>query len=66
MTKDEFKTRWESNDIGGGITFDDIAECAKTWGIYQTPRIHQIDMVRYRVLKAANTNDYKEFAPESA
>lgn len=66
MTRDEFKKRWESDDSGGGITFDDIANCAQKWGLYRTPRTAQIDMVRYRVLKEANTNDYQEFYPESA
>lgn len=28
MTKEEFKVRWESNENGGGITFNDIANCA--------------------------------------
>ena len=64
MTKQEFKQRWESNDNGGGITFDDIAECAKVWGISSTPRILQIDRVRYMVLKAEGTDDAEEFAPE--
>lgn len=62
MTKNEFKERWESNDNGGGITFEDIAECAVAWGVCSTPRIHRIDVVRYLVLKAANTNDCEEFA----
>lgn len=64
MTKQEFKHRWESNDNGGGITFDDIAECAKAWGIASTPRIMQIDCVRYMVLKAAGTDDAEEFATD--
>ena len=64
MTKQEFKQRWESNDDGGGITFDDIAECAKAWCIASTPRIMQIDRVRYMVLKAAGTDDAEEFAPK--
>lgn len=64
MTKAEFKQRWESNDVGGGITYEDIAECAKAWGLYSTPRIHYIGKVTYEVLKAADTNDYKDFKPE--
>lgn len=67
MTKDEFKQRWESDDNGGGgITFDDIANCAKSWGLFSTPRIHQIDRVLYAVLKAAGTNDAEEFNPENS
>lgn len=64
MTPKEFKKRWESNDNGGGITFDDIANCAKDWGIYSTPYIQNIDNVRYKVLVAANTNDAEEYKPE--
>ena len=64
MTKQEFKARWESNDEGGGINFDDIADCAKAWGLFNTPRIARIDRVRYQVLKAAGTEDAEEFAPE--
>ena len=64
MTKEEFKQRWESNADGGGITFDDIADCAKAWGLFITPRINPIDRVRYRVLVAAGTVDAEEFKPE--
>ena len=64
MTKDEFKTRWESNDLGGGITFDDIADCAERWRLFSSPRTARIDWVLYRVLVAAGTNDAEEFKPE--
>lgn len=62
MNKTEFKTRWESDDEGGGITFDDVANCAKSWGITSKPRMMPIAEIRYRVLKAANTKDAEEFA----
>lgn len=62
MTKDEFKKRWESDDAGGGITFNDIADCAVEWNISRTPRTMQIDSIRYRVLKAALVNDAEEFS----
>lgn len=65
MTKEEFKRRWESDERGGGITFEDIAKCAESWGLFLTPRTQQIDAVRYAVLKAAGTEDAEEFAPES-
>ena len=65
MKKHEFKKRWESGENGGGITYDDIAECAKLWGIASTPRTMQIDHVRYMVLRAAGTNDAEEFKPEN-
>lgn len=62
MTKEEFKEKWESDENGGGITFNQIADCAVKWGIAQKPRILPIDYVRYMVLKAADTNDYHEYA----
>jgi hypothetical protein len=52
MSKAEFKKRWEKPD-GGGITFDDIADSAKAWRLFSTPRIHEIDKVVEAVLKAA-------------
>lgn len=65
MTKDEFKQRWESDDNGGGITFDDIAKCAIAWGLSRTPKTSRIDIVRYRVLVAANVVDAEDYAPET-
>lgn len=56
MTKEEFKTRWESNDNGGGITFDDVADCAKDWGLYSNPRIHPMDEVLNTVLTEAGVD----------
>lgn len=32
MTREQFKTCWESSEDGGGITYDDIADCAIAWG----------------------------------
>ena len=52
-TKEEFKKLWDSNDQGGGITYDDIADCAKAWGLFSTPKIHQINKVRDKVVKEA-------------
>lgn len=58
-TKEQFKKLWDSNDEGGGITYDDIADCAKEWGLYSKPRIHSILEVHIAVLKAANCDyDY--------
>jgi hypothetical protein len=62
MTKNQFKKRWESNDAGGGITYDEIADCAVAWGIASKPRIMPIDKVRYAVLKAANVDDAEDYA----
>ena len=63
MTREEFKQRWESNADGGGITFDDLGDCAKAWGLFTTPRIHSVDLVRYRVLVAAGTVDAEDYNP---
>ena len=65
MTKQKFKDRWESDDDGGGINFDDIADCAKAWGLFSTPRTSRIDVVRYRVLKAAGTVDAEAYNPDT-
>ena len=65
MTKQEFKARWEGDDDGGGINFDDIAECAKAWGLFRTPRIARIDAVRYQVLKAADVEDAEAYNPDT-
>lgn len=61
MTKDEFKRRWESDDNGGGITFDEIAECAQAWGLCARPRTRRMPDVLYQVLKAAGTVDAEDY-----
>jgi hypothetical protein len=53
MTKEEFRARWNQDDQGGGITFDDIADCAKAWGICSKPKIRPIEEIRDKVLEAA-------------
>lgn len=65
MTKKQFKKRWESSLDGGGITFDDVAECAVEWGISTCPRVMSICDIRYKVLKTASVNDAEEFNPKS-
>lgn len=66
MTKKQFKKRWESNDDGGGISFDDIAACAVAWGLYARPKTCSIDAVRYAVLKAAGTKDCEDYKPDTS
>lgn len=61
MDKQQFKTRWESGDDGGGITFNDIADCAVAWGISRNPKTEPINRIRYLVLKAAGTEDAEDF-----
>ena len=63
MTKQEFKDRWESSDDCGGITFDDIAYCAKKWGIAATPRTRPMQQIMHLVLAAEGTNDAEEYKP---
>lgn len=63
MTKEEFKTRWESSDNGGGITYEQVAQCAVEWNLIALPKITSMDKVLYTVLKAANTNDFEEYNP---
>lgn len=57
MTKQEFKERWESSDDGGGITFNDVAEVAKEWNLYENPRIHKMDVVLSSVLRASGVSE---------
>jgi hypothetical protein len=64
MTKEEFKTRWESGEWIGGINYDDIADCAVAWGLFSRPNTSRVDVVRYQVLKAAGTVDAEEFKPD--
>lgn len=63
MTKQEFKKRWDSGPDGGGITFDDIADCAQAWGLYSQPRTAPLDKVMYDVLKAANVRNVEQHRP---
>jgi len=53
-SKKKFKELWDSDENGGGITLGDIADCAKDWKLFSTPRIHPIRKVEAAVLKAAN------------
>lgn len=57
MTKEQFKKRWESNDSGGGITFDDVADCAKDWGICENPMTGDMVSVLAKVLEACGIKD---------
>jgi hypothetical protein len=63
MTKAEFRQRWESGPDGGGITNDDCADCAKAWGLFDTPRIHELSKVVDAVVKAACVTEEKEYPP---
>ena len=65
MTKEEFKKLWEANDTGSGITFDDMATMAIAWGISSRPKTQSMDVIRYKVLKSANTIDAEDFNPNN-
>lgn len=52
-TKKQFQKLWDANDSGSGITYDDIAACAKEWGLYTNPKTADIEKVKEAVLKAA-------------
>lgn len=56
-TKKEFKKLWDDNS---DIFFDDIADCATFWGLYITPRIHDMDKVLEAVLAAADCKFLEE------
>lgn len=51
MTLEQFRERWESGD--DGITWDDIAACAKAWGLISNQKEMQFGDVKTMVLKAA-------------
>ena len=57
LTKEQFKELWESNDEGGGITFKDITDCAKAWGISDRPTIKSIDSILNQVLLVAGCDE---------
>ncbi len=65
MNKSQFKARWESDDEGGGICFNDIADCAKAWGVCSVPRVTPMAEVTYSVLKAANVVDAENYNPKN-
>lgn len=64
MTKEEFRARWDGDDNGGGISYNDIADCAVAWGLFSRPKTSHIFNVRYQVLKAAGTVDAEEYNPK--
>ena len=51
LTKEEFRKRWE--DGGRPVTYDDIADCAKAWGLYDNPRCFPMFEVENAVVRAA-------------
>jgi hypothetical protein len=64
MTKKEFNIRWEHDDLGDGITWQDIADCYVKWNLGSTPETKPMLLLRYLVLKAANTTDAEDYKPK--
>lgn len=60
-TKEEFKKLWEADEHGSGITFDDIADCAKAWGLFTMPKCIPTHLVTYNVLCTAGCSDAEEW-----
>lgn len=63
MTKEEFKTRWESSENGGGLTYNDAADCYIAWGLGSSPCSKPMDAVLYAVLQTASVVDADEWKP---
>jgi hypothetical protein len=57
VSKEEFKARWESGEDGGGITYDDLADCYARWGLGENPRTKSLSAIRRAVLKAAEVTE---------
>lgn len=53
-TKEKFIELWNKDKNGGGLTFDDVADCAKQWGLCSNPRIKVMDEILSLVLKECN------------
>ena len=63
MTPEQFRERWNSDEEGGGITYEDIAVCARSWGLFPKPKIEPIEKVKMAVLKAAGVQDEQPYTP---
>lgn len=57
MTKEEFAKRWDSDEEGGGITYEEIAECAISWGVSSRPRTTNMRKLAKRVVEASGAED---------
>ena len=59
MTKEEFATRWDLYHSGGGITFDEIADSAKTWEFFGQANNIEIGHVLKRVVQPSEPVMFK-------
>jgi len=58
MAPSEFKARWESDERGGGITFEDMARCYEAWGLGSRPCSQSLSAVANQVLQKAGVKEY--------
>lgn len=56
-TKEVFKKKWDGDENGGGITWEDIADCAEDWGLFSRPRCYDMWKVRKAVLSACGASE---------
>lgn len=57
MTPEQFKKRWDSDEEGGGITFNDIANHYEMWGLGSRARTRPMEDVTTAVLKHAGIEE---------
>ena len=63
MTREEFKARWDASSDDTGLTYNDVAECAKEWGFMENPKTRPLSLVLYAVLKEAGVEDAEDYNP---
>lgn len=56
-TKERFKELWEADENGSGITHEDVADCAESWGLFSNPKCYPLFDVLDAVLAAAGVED---------
>ena len=64
MTREEFKRRWESDEAGGGITNEDIEQCAYAWKIAKKSDGYSRPQLIALVTAAAKTADADYWAKD--
>lgn len=65
MTREEFKRRWAASVENNDLTYNDVAECAKEWGLMENPKTKPLANVLYAVLKAAGVEDAEDYNPDN-
>ena len=64
MTKEEFNIRWEYDDLGDGLIWEDVKNCYIEWKLDSTFETKPKSYILYMVLKAANTTDAENYKPK--